>query len=135
MVGDSSVSQVYPRKELGGYRDEASGQEVLLELQRSPRTERKQVVVRKTCLTISSLRSAEGLGFRMRFSFLRAVEFWGCTATAMHAISRRGYWAWSWPTSVNTRMPRPGRAGPSSLGGGRSHSLALLYTSAPESGF
>lgn len=61
MVGDSPVSQAYPRKELGGYRDEASGQEVLLELQRSPRTERKQVVLRKMCLMISSLRRAEGL--------------------------------------------------------------------------
>ena len=71
------MGQAYPRKELGDYRDEASGREVLLELQRSPRTERLQVVVRKMCQMISSLRRAEGLWLQNEVQFSESWRFWG----------------------------------------------------------
>ena len=136
-MGDSPVSQAYPRKELGGYRDEASGHDVLLKLQRSPRTERQQVVVRKMGPMISNLRRAEGLWLQNEVQFSESCRFWGSPRHDDACDLQVRILGWRRPLiSVNIRATCLGHAGPSlALVGVIFHSLYLLYTPAPKPGF
>lgn len=136
-MGDSPVSQAYPRKELGGYRDEALGRDVLLKLQRSPRTERQQVVVSKMDPMISSLRMAEGLWLQNEVQFSESWRFWGSHHHDDARDLQVRILGWRWPRlSVNIRATCLGHAGPSlALVEVIFHSLSLLYTPAPRPGF